>query len=321
MTEQPLPSWNDTATRSAIVDFVERATIEGGPDHIPASERIATFDNDGTLWCEKPLPIQADFLFRRLAVMAVSDPSLASRQPWKAVVEQEYDWLGEAITKHYGGDDSELKVIAGGLLQAYAGSTIEDFEAEVASFLSEARHPTLDRPYLQCAYQPMIELLHYLDANGFACFVASGGSRDFMRPVTEGLYGIPPARVIGSTVALEYRGDGHGSGTIVHKPEVELFDDGPAKPVRIWSRTGRRPVLAGGNANGDIEMLEFAGGASRAALRLLVLHDDAEREFDYIAGMERALSEASQHGWTVVSMKNDWARVFVEARIDALPRP
>jgi phosphoglycolate phosphatase-like HAD superfamily hydrolase len=312
VTEKPLSSWRDTATRVAILDFVERVTTKGGSDHIPASERIAAFDNDGTLWCEKPLPIQADFLFRRLAEMAASDPSLASREPWKAVVEKRYDWLGAAITKHYGGDDSELEVLAGGLLQAYAGSTIEDFETAVADFLGEARHPTLDRPYLQCAYQPMVELLHYLHKNDFACYVASGGSRDFMRPVTEGLYGVAPDRVIGSTVALEYRGDGHGSGTIVHKPEIELFDDGPAKPVRIWSRTGRRPVVAGGNANGDIEMLEFAGTAARPALRLLVLHDDAEREFDYIEGAEKALSEASRRNWTVVSVKSDWACVFAD---------
>jgi phosphoglycolate phosphatase-like HAD superfamily hydrolase len=310
MTTRTLPSWNDTAARAAIVDFVERVTTEGGADYVPPGERVATFDNDGTLWCEKPLPIQADFLFRRLAEMAAADPSLVSRQPWKAIVEKEYDWLGGAITKHYDGDDSDLKVMAGGLLQAYAGSTIEDFDAAAAGFLHDARHPTLDRLYLQCAYQPMIELLDHLHANDFACYVASGGSRDFMRPVTEGLYGIPPDRVIGSTVALEYRGDGDGSGTIVHKPEADLFDDGPAKPVRIWSRTGRRPVLAGGNANGDIEMLEFAGYASRPALRLLVLHDDAEREFDYVAGAEKALSQAARDGWTVVSIKVDWAHVF-----------
>jgi hypothetical protein len=310
MSDEPLASWRDTPARAAIIDFVEATTTEGDPDFLPAAERVAAFDNDGTLWCEKPLPIQADFLFRRLGEMAAADSSLVSRQPWKAVVEKEYDWLSGAITKHYEGDDSDLKVMAGGLLAAYAGSTIEEFEAAATGFLSDARHPTLDRPYLECGYQPMIELLRFLDANGFACHIASGGSRDFMRPVTEGLYGIPPDRVIGSTVALEYHGDGKGSGTIVHKPEIDLFDDGPAKPVRIWSRTGRRPAVAGGNANGDIEMLEFAGGPSRRALRLLVLHDDPEREFDYVAGAEKALAQASRDGWIVVSIKNDWAQVF-----------
>ena len=310
MSDEPLASWRDTPARAAIVDFVEAVTTEGGPDFLPVAERVAAFDNDGTLWCEKPLPIQADFLFRRLGEMAAEDSSLVSRQPWKAVVEKEYDWLSDAITKHYEGDDSDLKVMAGGLLAAYAGTTIEEFEAAAAGFLGNARHPTLDRPYLECGYQPMIELLGFLDANGFACHIASGGSRDFMRPVTEGLYGIPPDRVIGSTVALEYRGDGKGSGTIVHKPEIDLFDDGPAKPVRIWSRTGRRPAIAGGNANGDIEMLEFAGGPSRRALRLLVLHDDPEREFGYVAGAEKALEQAARDDWTVVSVKDDWARVF-----------
>lgn len=313
MSPQTLPSWRDTPVRAAILGFVERVTDEGGADYVPPSERVAAFDNDGTLWCEKPLAIQADFLFRRLAEMASDDPSLVSRQPWKAVVEKDYDWLGGALIKHYDGDDSDLQVMAGGLLQAYEGRTIEEYEELANNFLHEGRHPTLNRPYLQCAYQPMIELLQHLHANGFACYVVSGGSRDFLRPVTEHLYGIPPSRVIGTTVALEYRADGRGSGTIIHKAEAELLDDGPAKPVRIWSRTGRRPLVAGGNANGDIEMLEFAGGASSPALRLLVLHDDAEREFDYVAGAERALSEASEHDWKVVSIKNDWARVFPHA--------
>ena len=201
-------------------------------------ERIAVFDNDGTLWCEKPMPIQADFLFRRLADMAEADPSLRDRQPWKAVVEKDFDWLGGALAKHYQGDDSNLKVMAGGLLQAYEGATIEEFESTAAAFMHSARHPTLDRSYLECAFLPMVELLDYLAANGFTNYIASGGGRDFMRVSSQELYGIPPDRVIGSTVALEYRESGD-MAQIVHTAKPDILDDGPAKPVRIWSRIGR----------------------------------------------------------------------------------
>lgn len=304
-----LPSWNDGPVRQALLEFVTRVTTAGGPDFVAPEERIAVFDNDGTLWCEKPLPIQADFLFRRLAVMAEADPSLRDKQPWKAVVEQDYAWLGGAIDKHYAGDDSDLNQMAGGLLQAYAGATVEDFAATSAGFLTTAQHPQLGRPYLACAYQPMIELLELLEANGFTSYIVSGGGRDFMRPVTEDLYGVPPERVIGSTVALEYRDEDEFS-TIIHKPDLDIFDDGPAKPVRVWSRVGRRPILAGGNSNGDIAMLRFAGHPSRPSLSLLLNHDDEQREYAYQKGAEASLERAAKDGWTVVSMKNDWATVF-----------
>jgi hypothetical protein len=305
-TDRPLASWGDTETRRAIVRFVESVT---GPGGMPPDERVAVFDNDGTLWCEKPLPVQADFLLRRIGEMAQADPSLTSRQPWKAVADKDHGWLNDAIVKHYEGDDSDLKLMAAGLLSAYAGSTIEEFDAIASAFLHSARHPTLDRSYLECAYQPMMELLRYLGANGFSCYIASGGGRDFMRVVSQELYGIPPDRVIGSTVALEYREDGD-TAQLVHTAELDILDDGPAKPVRIWSRTGRRPVLAAGNANGDLPMLRFTGGRSRPGLRLLVLHDDADREFDYTAGADQALDQARKSDWTVVSMRNDWTTVF-----------
>jgi phosphoglycolate phosphatase-like HAD superfamily hydrolase len=308
-TNAPLPSWNDTPTRQAIVDFVARVTTEGGPDFVPPEARVAVFDNDGTLWCEKPLPIQADFLLRRLGAMAEQDPSLRDKQPWKAAHEQDYAWLGNVITKHYQGDDSDLKVMAGGLLQAYAGSTIEEFAATADQFLRSAQNPHLKRPYLETAYRPMVELLRYLEANGFTNFIASGGGRDFMRTITQELYGIPPERVIGSTVALEYRESGDSS-TIVHKPELDIFDDGPAKPVRIWSRIGRRPLLVGGNANGDIAMLTFAAHPARPSLSLLVNHDDNTRDIAYSAGAEKALERAQERGWAVVSVKDDWGTVF-----------
>lgn len=308
-TESPLPSWNDGPTKQAILAFVTRVTTEGGPDYVAPEERVAVFDNDGTLWCEKPLPIQADFLFRKLGVMAQADPSLRDKQPWKAVVEGDHAWLGGAIDKHYAGDDSDLNQMAGGLLQAYAGATIEEFETTAGEFLRTAQHPQLGRPYLACAYQPMVELLQLLEANGFTNYIASGGGRDFMRPVTEDLYGVPPERVIGSTVALEYQ-DGDEFATITHKSELDIFDDGPAKPVRVWSRVGRRPILAGGNTNGDIALLRFASHPSRPSLSLLLNHDDDKREYSYQKGAEASLERAAEAGWTVVSMKNDWAAVF-----------
>jgi phosphoserine phosphatase len=199
--------------------------------------------------------------------------------------------------------------MAAGLLSAYEGSTIEEFESTAAAFLHSARHPSLGRPYLDCTYQPMVELLRYLAGHGFTSYIATGGGRDFMRPVTQELYGIPPDRVIGSSVALEYR-EADGAAQIVHTAKLDIFDDGPAKPVRIWSRIGRRPVLAAGNANGDLPMLQFASHPSGSSLRLLVLHDDPHREFDYVACAERALDRAREQGWTVVSVKNDWATVF-----------
>jgi phosphoserine phosphatase len=315
-SDDPLRSWNDAAARQAIVRFVETVTSRDGPGHVPPEERVAVFDNDGTLWCEKPMPIELGFILQRLAAMAEQDPSLRDRQPWKAAYGKDYRWLGEVITKHYQGDDSGVKVLLGGILQAFAGMRVEDYAAAADAFLRQGRHPTLERGFHQCGYLPMVELLRYLEANGFTCFIASGGDRDFMRPVTQAIYGIPAHRVIGSSNALRYEPDEHG-GSIVYLAEPDVFDDGPVKPVRIWSRIGRRPILAAGNSNGDLPMLRFAGGPSRPGLRLLVLHDDPDREFDYVAGAERALEEAKAQGWTVVSIKRDWATVFGDAEVSA----
>ncbi|MBV9334994.1 MAG: haloacid dehalogenase-like hydrolase [Solirubrobacterales bacterium] len=305
-----LASWNDTPTRQAIVEFVERATRENSPDHVPPGERIAVFDNDGTLWCEKPMPIELGFILKRFAEMADADESLRDRQPWKAARERDFAWLGAAITKHYHGDDGDVKLLMGAILCAFGGMTVDNYAAAADDFL-RGRHPTMDRTFRACGYLPMIELLRYLEGNHFSTFIASGGDRDFMRPVTEEMYGIPSERVIGSSNALGYQDDEHG-GTLVYLDRPDVFDDGPTKPVRIWSRIGRRPILAGGNSNGDIPMLRYAGGPSRPALRLLVLHDDPEREFDYTAGAEVALERASTEGWTVVSIRRDWNSVFAE---------
>lgn len=304
-----LASWNDGATKRSIIDFVARVTQSGSRDFVAAEDRVAVFDNDGTLWCEKPLPIQGDFLMRRIKEMVDRDPSLRTRQPWKAVAEDDHAWLGNAITKHYHGDDDDLKAMSAGLLQAYAGSTIEEFEVTATEFFRRARHPRFDRSYLRCVYQPMIELLQFLTANGFSTYVATGGGRDFMRPVTQELYDIPPDRVIGSSAALQFREDGQG-GSLIHKPGIDIFDDGLQKPVRIWSRIGRRPILAGGNANGDLPMLVFASRPDRVSMRLLLDHDDARREYAYTAGAEDVLRRARSERWTVVSLKNDWKTVF-----------
>jgi phosphoserine phosphatase len=300
----PLASWNDCVAKRAMVEFVERTVSE-----VPVEERVAVFDNDGTLWCEKPLPIQADFILRRLFEMAEAEPELRQRQPWKAAHERDYAWLGTVMAEHYAGDDTNVRTLLGGVLAAFAGITVDDFEAKSDAFLRSVQHPTLGRAYLDCVYAPMVELLDYLEVNGFANYIASGGGRDFMRPISHEVYGIPRERVIGSASALEYVSDDRG-GTITHKAEADYLDDGPQKPIRIWSRTGRRPLLAAGNSNGDIPMLEFTKHEDKPFLPLLLLHDDAEREFDYTSGADQALQKADSDGWTVVSMKNDWAAVF-----------
>jgi phosphoserine phosphatase len=299
-----LDSWRDGPTREALIAFAERAAQSVSPE-----ERIAVFDNDGTLWCEKPMPVELGFILERLAAMAEADESLRDKEPWRAAYEKDYAWLGGVIEKHYAGDDGDVKVLMVGLLQAFAGETVDEYVAGAATYLEQARHPTLGRLLRECAYVPMIELLRHLEAHGFTCYIASGGNRDFMRAITGELYGIPPERIVGSSNGLRYTDDDHG-GAVAYLAEPDVFDDGPVKPVRIWSRIGRRPLAAAGNSNGDVPMLRFAGGKDRHALRLLVLHDDPEREFDYVKGAERALEQAKSDGWTVVSVKDDWATVF-----------
>src|SRR3954447_2436798 len=206
MTATLLPSWRDGAARQSILDFVEATCGESG---VPVEERVAVFDNDGTLWCEQPMPIQLDFILRRLAEMAAEQPDLASRQPWKAVVERDVGWFHRLMAEHYAGDDTNVTTLVGGILAAFAGIAVEDFEAQSSAFLHTARHPTLGRGYLDCGYRPMVELLDYLRENGFANYIASGGGRDFMRPVTQEMYGVPRERVIGSSSTFAYTSD-HG---------------------------------------------------------------------------------------------------------------
>jgi hypothetical protein len=255
------------------------------------------------------MPVELGFILQRLAAMAEKDSALRDKQPWKAAYDKDYAWLGQVVTKHYQGDDSDVKVLIGGLLKAFEGMSVEAYQTAAEAFLQQAQHPTLERRLRDCGYAPMVELLRYLEAHGFVNYIASGGDRDFMRVVTQEIYGVPAERVVGSSNALCYTED-DDCGTVAYLAKPDVFDDGPAKPVRIWSRIGRRPLLAFGNSNGDIEMLKFAGGPSKPALRLLLLHDDKAREFDYTAGAERSLEMAKSKGWTVVSMKNDWKSVF-----------
>jgi phosphoserine phosphatase len=309
VAEALLASWRETATRRAVVDFVRSVSTDDGPGYVAPADRVAVFDNDGTLWPEKPIPIQLDFTLYRLAELAGADPSLRDHQPYRAAVGRDYRWLGAAMVKHYHGDDADLGLLMSAVESAFQGMTVESFGQEAQRWLQQAEHPQLGRPYLSCGFVPMVELLRYLEANGFTTYIASGGDRDFMRPFAEHLYGVPPERVIGSALGLDFTTSDDGTD-LLYKSKIEFFDDGPEKPVRIWSRIGRRPLVVGGNSNGDVPMLRFAETAGRPALRLLVLHDDSDREFDYVAGAEDALERAKTGTWTVVSVKDDWSRVF-----------
>ncbi len=295
-----LDSWNDGPTKSAIVGFVGRVTAEVAPE-----DRVAVFDNDGTLWCEKPAYVQLDFLVRRLAEQAAENPALTDNPPYAAAASGDLSWFGDAVTAHYNGDDSALKVLAGAIFSAYSGLTVEEHADRVRTFFAEAVHPTLNRPYTACGYRPMVELLQYLEGHGFTNYIASGGGRDFMRPVTTQMYGVPPERVIGSSVGLAFT-----DGDLRTTSTPEFLNDGPVKAVRIWGRVGRRPILAAGNSNGDIAMMQYATAGPGPSLALLLRHDDAEREFEYVAGAEKSLDLAAENGWTVTSMRNDWTTVF-----------
>jgi phosphoglycolate phosphatase-like HAD superfamily hydrolase len=287
----PLPSWRDGRPRTSILDFVRLVTSPGDA-YVPPAERIATFDNDGTLWCERPLYAQADFVFRRFRQMVRDDPALAGIQPYKAVVEGDREWLADIY--------AHVPELLKGVTEAFCGITTEAFDAAAGAFFASARHPTLGRPYTETAYRPMLELIRLLEAHDFRVYICSGGGRDFVRAAVEQVYGLSRDRVIGSATTLEYR-----DGALFRTAGVEQpIDDGPGKPVHIWARIGRMPLLAGGNADGDIAMLQTA------RFGLLLRHDDDAREFVYDTGAERALAAAADRGWTVVSMKEDFEQVF-----------
>ncbi len=305
---QHLSSWNDTATRETIVEFVANVTDTGSGGFVSPAERVATFDNDGTLWCEQPF-VQGGFISDGLMEMAKSDPSLRETQPWKAIWDGDSSWINDAVTKHYNGDGVDMKAFVAGALKAFGDITVQEFEAKATRFYDTAEHPIYKRPYQTLGYVPMVELLGYLEANEFSCYIVSGGGRDFIRAVTLSMYGLPPERVVGSTSGLTFRADDSGAN-IVRTAALGLIDDGPEKPIQIWERIGQRPILAAGNANGDVPMLQFTSDQKHPTLCLLVHHDDAEREVKYNAGAENAIETAGIDGWTVISIKNDWKQVF-----------
>jgi haloacid dehalogenase-like hydrolase len=300
----PLPSWNDGAAKRAIVDFVGRVTREGGPDFVPPSERIATFDNDGTLWAEKPVPFQLLFAFDRVKALAPGHPEWKTKAPFASILKGNLAGVAAA------GEKGMLAVVA----ETHTGMTTDAFSQIVAGWIAGARHPQTGRLLTEMVYQPMLDVLSFLRANGFKTFIVSGGGVEFMRPWTERVYGIPPEQVIGSAgrTKLEMRG---GLPVLLKLPAVDLIDDKEGKPVGIQSRIGRRPIAAFGNSDGDLQMLEWATAGTGARFALFVHHDDAEREFAYdradkLQQFDKGWDEAVARGWTVVSMKDDWKTVF-----------
>jgi len=302
--QEPLPSWNDGAAKQAILAAVQEATIPGRPGFIPADERIATFDNDGTLWVEQPMYTQLAFALDRVKALAPQHPEWKTQEPFASLLK------GDLRAALAGGDHAVLEII----MATHAGMTTTQFEQIVMDWLATARHPRLKRPYTELVYQPMVELLAYLRANGFKTYIVSGGGVEFMRPWTEQVYGIPPEQVIGSRIKTRYEMTSDGPA-LVREPAVDFIDDKSGKPVGINAMIGRRPVAAFGNSDGDRQMLEWVpeGGAR---LRMLVHHDDAAREYAYGATSpigtfsDSLMTEAKAKGWIVISMKDDWKRIF-----------
>ena len=306
--DAPLPSWNDTAPKKAILAFVSKVTKEGLPDFVPPSERVAVFDNDGTLWCEQPMYIQLAFAMDRVKALAEKHPEWKNKQPYKAVLEGDHKALAAA------GERGLVELI----MATHAGMTADEFEAIVKNWLATAKHPKFKRTYTECVYQPMVELLAYLRANGFKTYIVSGGGIEFMRPWVEKAYGIPPEQVVGSSAKTKYEVR-DGQGVIVRLPEIDFIDDKAGKPVGIHKFIGRRPVMAFGNSDGDFEMLEYTTTGKGQRFGLLVHHTDAEREYAYdrkshFGKLDRGLDEAARRGWIVASMKDDWKTVFRERK-------
>ncbi len=300
-----LPSWNDTAPKRAIVAFVERATQPTSPGFVPPAERIATFDNDGTLWAEQPIYVQLKFMIDRVEALAAQHPEWRTQQPFAAVLENDLEHLLGNV-----GERELMQMFAA----THTGMTTDEFSATVGDWIAAARHPTTGKLYTEMVYQPMLELLAYLRANGFKTYIVSGGGIEFMRPWTEKVYGIPPEQVIGSSgeLKLELRG---GAPVLLKLPEVDLVDDKAGKPVGIQQHIGRRPVMAFGNSDGDLQMLQWTMAGTGARFALLVHHTDSEREWAYdrdsaIGRLDEAWDEAVANGWTLVSIEEDWKTVF-----------
>jgi hypothetical protein len=321
----PLPSWNDGKAKQSILSFVERVTTPGSPDFVPVPERIAVFDNDGTLWCEQPLPVQLYFALDRVKALAPQHPEWKDKEPFASVLK------GDIKAALGGGDRALLEL----LMATHTGMTAAEFEGVAKDWIATAKHPRTGKLYTEMVYQPMLEVLAYLRANAFKTFIVSGGGIEFMRPWTDEIYGIPPEQVVGSSVKTKFELR-DGKPVIVRLPELSFNDDKDGKPIGIHEHIGHRPIAAFGNSAGDQQMLEYTQGGSGARLELLVLHDDAAREFAYgparglpdvtLGAFPPALDEhAKRDGWTVVSMKDDWKQVFPTAptvtAIDVLLEP
>lgn len=300
----PLPSWNDTAPKQAIIAFVDKVTKEGTPDFVPVAERIAAFDNDGTLWAEQPLYFQFFFAMDRVKALAPQHPEWRDKEPYASLLK------GDVKGALAGGVKAMIEIV----MVTHAGMTTGEFEQIVKDWLATARHPVTKRPYTEMVYQPMLELLAYLRANGFKTFIVSGGGVEFMRPWTEKVYGIPPEQVIGSSIKTKFELR-DGTPVIVRLPEPDFTDDKEGKPVGINNHIGRRPIAAFGNSDGDLQMLQWTAAGPGPRFCLYVHHTDAEREWAYdrpsaIGQLDKGLDEAKAKGWTVVSMKDDWKKVY-----------
>ena len=300
----PLPSWTDGSSKQAIMRFMKEVTDSTSSKFVPVAERIATFDNDGTLWSEQPMYFQLFFAIDRVKALVPQHPEWRDTQPFKAVLENDKEALLAA------GEKGLLEVV----MASHAGMTTEEFERIVKDWLATAKHPRFKRPFTDLVYQPMLELLSYLRANGFKTYIVSGGGIEFMRPWTEKVYGIPPEQVIGSSIKTRFELR-DGTPVLVRLPEINFIDDKAGKPVGIHQHIGRRPIAAFGNSDGDLQMLQWTAAGEGARLMVLVRHTDAEREYAYdrqspIGHLDKALDEAQKRGWTVVDMKNDFKRVF-----------
>jgi phosphoglycolate phosphatase-like HAD superfamily hydrolase len=299
-----LPAWNDNASRQNIIKFVEAVTNESSHDYIPVAERIAVFDNDGTLWSEKPVYFQLLFAIDRVKAMAPKHPEWKTAQPFKAVLENDMDALADS------GEKGLLELV----MATHAGITTDEFAKIVTEWLASARHPTTGKPYTEMVYQPMLEILSYLRDNGFKTFIVSGGGIEFMRPWVEAVYGIPPQQVIGSSIKTKFEMR-DGKPVLVRLPEINFIDDKAGKPVGINQHIGRRPIAAFGNSDGDLQMLQWTAAGEGKRLMVLVHHTDEEREWAYdkdghVGRLDKALVEAGENGWTVIDMKKDWKSIY-----------
>ena len=301
---EPLESWKDNATKKSIVAFVEKTTKAGSPDFVPPAERVAVFDNDGTLWTEQPMYFQLAFLIDRVKALSPEHPEWKEKEPFASVLK------GDIKGVMASGEKGALELLAA----THTGITTEEFEKTVTDWIATSKHPKTGKLYSEMIFKPMLELLDYLRANGYKTFIVSGGGIEFMRPWTEKTYGIPPEQVVGSSVKLKYEKKG-GQPVLMKLGEIDLVDDKAGKPVGIQSHIGRRPVFAAGNSDGDFEMLEWTTSGKGPRFGLIVHHDDNEREYAYdrdshFGKLAKALDEGPKLGWTIVSMKDDWLTVY-----------